>query len=118
MNLQEIQALPLAASTQEVMAADVKFAQPVTLTEAEIAEALQKADNKSANVQHAAPLPEEEQARQLILELVALNREIELTEAKYRKAVDEENQTLAARITTLQNHKTKLSTLFVTNLCN
>lgn len=118
MNLQEIQALPLAPSTQELTAPDTRFAQPVTLTQTEITEALQKADNKSANVLHTVTLPEEEQAKQLIVELVALNREIELTEAKYRKSAEEENQVLAAHITTLQNHKTKLGTLFVTNLCN
>ena len=115
MNLQEIQAIPLAASTQELLSPDPKFAQPVTLTEAEVAEALQKADAKSANLLQNITLPEEEALKQLVLELVALNREIEIAEAKYRKTTTEELG-LAARITTLQNHKTRLSTMFVARL--
>lgn len=116
MNLQEIQAIPLAASTQELLSPDTKFAQPVTLTEAEVAEALQKADAKSANLLQNITLPEEEALKQLVLELVALNREIEIAEAKYRKTTTEESLGLAARITTLQNHKTRLSTMFVARL--
>ncbi|MGM9526601.1 MAG: hypothetical protein ACI3U1_10085 [Peptococcaceae bacterium] len=118
MNLQEIQAIPLATSTEELLAPDARFAQPVTLNEAEVAEALQKADSKSANLLQNTSLPEEEALKQLVLELVALNREIELAEAKYRKAATEESYGLAARISTLQNHKTRLSTMFVANLCN
>lgn len=116
MNLQEIQAIPLAASTQELLSPDPKFAQPVTLTEAEVAEALQKADTKSANLLQNTILPEDEALKQLILELVALNREIEIAEAKYRKTTAEESLGLASRITTLQNHKTRLSTMFVARL--
>ena len=117
MNLQEIQALPLAVSTQELIEPDAKFAQPVALSEGEVAEALQKADNKSAHLLKNTAMPEEEALKQLVLELVALNREIELAEAKYRKAVTEELHGLAARISTLQNHKTRISTMFVANLC-
>lgn len=116
MNLQEIQAIPLAASTQELLSPDPKFAQPVTLTEAEVAEALQKADTKSANLLQNTILPEDEALKQLILELVALNREIEIAEATYRKTTTEESLGLASRITTLQNHKTRLSTMFVARL--
>lgn len=110
MNLQEIQALPLAASTKEILAPDPRYAEPVELTEDEVAKALQKADSKSANLLQKTALPEEEDPRQLVLELIALNREIELAEAKYRKAQTEEVDALAARISTLQNHKTRLST--------
>jgi len=117
MQLEEIQALPLADSTKEVLAPDAKFSQPVVLEDAEMTEALQKADNKSANLLKTVAMPEEAPLKELILELVALNREIELAEAKYRKATTEEVHALAARISTLQNHKTRLSTMFVTNLC-
>ena len=116
MNLQEIQAIPLAASTQELLSPDPKFAQPVTLTEAEVAEALQTADTKSANLLQNTILPEDEALKQLVLELVALNREIEIAEAKYRKTTTEESLGLASHITTLQNHKTRLSTMFVARL--
>ena len=117
MNLQEIQALPLAASTLELMEPDAKFVEPVTLAEEEIAQALQKADAKSAHLLQNTALPEEDALKQLVLELVALHREIELAEAKYRKAVTEEVHGLAARISTLQNHKTTLSTMFLAHLC-
>ena len=40
-----------------------------------------------------------------------------MAEAKYRKADTEEIHVLAARISTLQNHKTRISTMFVANLC-
>lgn len=116
MNLQEIQAIPLAASTEELLAPDAKFAQPVELNEAEVAEALQKADNKSEKLLVNTVLPEEEALKQLVLELIALNREIEIAEAKYRKAAAEEGYALAARISTLQNHKTTVSTMFVANM--
>ena len=44
MNIQEIQALPLAASTEELLAPSAKVAQPVELSEAEVAEAQAKAE--------------------------------------------------------------------------
>ena len=116
MNLQEIQALPLIPSTQQIAAPDNRFSEPVSLSQQELAEALQKADAKSANLLQTIALPESEPLRQLILELIAVNREIELTEAKYRKAATEEVHALAARITSLQNHKTRLSTTFITTL--
>lgn len=118
MNLQEIQALPLAASTEEIKAPDSRYAQPVELTEEEIAKALQKADSKSANLLQATPMPEDDASKELVLELVALNREIELSEAKYRKAQTEEVHGLAARISTLQNHKTRLSTALLAGMSN
>lgn len=116
MNLKEIQSIPLAASTEDLLAPDEKFAQPVALAEAEIAEALQKADAKSEKLLVNTALPEEEALKQLVLELIALNREIEIAEAKYRKAAAEEGYALAARISTLQNHKTTVSTMFVANM--
>ncbi len=117
MNLQEIQAIPLAASTEELLAPDAKFAQPVKLTDAEAAEALLKADTKSEKLLADTAITEDSAAlKQLTQELIALNREIEIAEAKYRKAVAEEGYALAARISTLQNHKTTVSTMFVANL--
>ena len=50
MNLQDVQALALAASTEELLAPSAKVAQPVELSEAEIAEALLKGDTKSAQL--------------------------------------------------------------------
>ena len=117
MNLQEIQALPLAASTEELLVPSAKVAQPVELSEAEVAEALLKGDNKSAQLLKCIEMPEEEAKQQLVLELVALNREIEIAEAKYRKAAADEGYALEARISTLQNHKTTVSTMFVNNMC-
>jgi len=117
MNLQEIQALPLAASTEELLAPSAKVAQPVELSEAEVAEALLKGDNKSVQLLKCIEMPEEEAKQQLVLELVALNREIEIAEAKYRKAAADESYALEARISTLQNHKTTVSTMFVNNMC-
>ncbi|MBR3932493.1 MAG: hypothetical protein IKJ68_01095, partial [Clostridia bacterium] len=75
MNLQEIQALPLAASTEDLLAPSAKVAQPVVLSEAEAAEALLKGDTKSAQLLKCTDMPEEEAKQQLVLELVALNRE-------------------------------------------
>ena len=66
---------------------------------------------------HVLRMPEEEAKQQLILELVALNREIEIAEAKYRKAASDEGYALEARISTLQHHKTTVSTMFVNNMC-
>lgn len=117
MQLQEICAFPLAASTQVLVKPDPKFDQPVMLSQDEISTALQKADNKSAQLLQKISLPDEEPLKQLVLELVSLNREIELTETKYRKALTEEVHTLATHIRTLQEHKTRLSTMVVTNLC-
>ena len=116
MKLQEIQAIALAVSTEELIAADEKFAQPVTLSEDEIAEALLKGDTKSEKLLAETALPEEDALKHLVLELIALNREIEIAEAKYRKASAEEGYALAARISTLQNHKTTVSTMFVATL--
>ena len=116
MNLQEIQAIALAASTEELLAADAKFEQAVVLSEAEAAEALLKGDTKSEKLLVNTALPEDEALKQLVLELIALNREIEIAEAKYRKASPEEGYALAARISTLQNHKTTVSTMFVANM--
>ena len=117
MNLQEIQALPLATSTEDLLAPSAKVAQPVVLSEAEAAEALLKGDTKSAQLLKCTDMPEEEAKQQLVLELVALNREIEIAEAKYRKAAADESYALEARISTLQNHKTTVSTMFVNNMC-
>lgn len=117
MQLQEICALPLTASVQALTRPDGKFDQPVMLSTEEISTALQKADNKSAHSLQKITLPTEEPLKQLVLDLVTLNREIELAEAKYRKALTEETHTLATRIRTLQEHKTRLSTMVVTNLC-
>lgn len=118
MNLQDIQALPVAASTKELLAPSAKVVQPVALSETELAEALLKGDNKSAQLLKCTEMPEEEVKQQLILELVALNREIEIAEAKYRKAGSDESYALEARISTLQNHKTTVSTMFVNNICS
>ena len=117
MNLQEIQAIALAASTEELIAADEKFAQPVVLSDEEVAEALLKGDTKSEKLLAETVLPEEEALKHLVLELIALNREIEIAEAKYRKAAADEGYALEARISTLQNHKTTVSTMFVNNMC-
>lgn len=117
MNLQDIQALPVATSTKELLEPSAKVAQPVVLSEAEITEALLKGDNKSAQLLKCTEMPEEEAKQQMILELVALNREIELAEAKYRKAGSDESYALEARISTLQNHKTTVSTMFINNIC-
>ncbi len=116
MNLQEIQAIPLAASTKELLAPEAKFVQPVELADAEVVEALLKADTKSEKLLADTALPEEDALKHLILELIALNREIEIAEAKYRKATPEEGYALAARISTLQNHKTTVSTMFVATM--
>lgn len=118
MNLQDIQLLSLADSTRELLAPSAKVAQPVVLSDAEIAEALLKGDNKSAQLLKCTEMPEEEVKQQLVLELVALNREIELAEAKYRKAGSDESYALEARISTLQNHKTTVSTMFVNHICS
>ena len=116
MNLQDIQAIALAASTEELIAADEKFAQPVVLSEEQLAEALLKGDSKSEKLLADIALPEEDALKHLVLELIALNREIEIAEAKYRKSAAEESYALAARISTLQNHKTTVSTMFVANM--
>ena len=116
MNLQDIQAIALAASPEELIAADEKFAQPVVLSEEELAEALLKGDSKSEKLLADIALPEEDALKHLVLELIALNREIEIAEAKYRKSAAEESYALAARISTLQNHKTTVSTMFVANM--
>ena len=101
MNLQEIQAIALAVSTEELIAPDEKFAQAVSLSEEELAEALLKGDTKSEKLLAETALPEEEALKHLVMELIALNREIEIAEAKYRKASAEEGYALAARISTL-----------------
>ena len=77
MNLQEIQAIALAVSTEELIAPDEKFAQAVSLSEEELAEALLKGDTKSEKLLAETALPEEEALKHLVMELIALNREIE-----------------------------------------
>lgn len=118
MNLQDVLKIALAQTTNHAIAPNhSRYDFPVHLTDAEIAAALQKADAKSAKLLADIVWPQQDSVKhQFILDLIALNREIEITEAKYRKTADtkdfkcaEEHHALAAQITTLQQHKSTIS---------
>lgn len=116
MNLQEIQALPINPFHAANRSAGQQIFRTCFTFPARACQSPAKSRCKISHLLQTIALPESEPLKQLILELIAVNREIELTEAKYRKAATEEVHALAARITTLQNHKTRLSTTFITTL--
>lgn len=117
MNLQDVLAMHQTPAIQKLIAPNPAFDFPVTLTEDELNQSLKKADQKTARLLSGVTWPPvNQQQQQLVIDLVSINREIEIAETKYRKTADatdiksvDEHTALTNLIPLLQQHKSTLS---------